>query len=489
MSKKPTVLIIIDGYGKREEEEGNAILAAKTPNLDRLMDTYPGTSIKTGFVSCEEGYQLMGTGLNVPSQKLMIDKATQDGSLFRNPLLIDLIKYVKENRASLHLVGMLSDAGIHSHINHLFSLLELAQHHFLDKVYMHLILDGRDVETNSARKYLRQLDKYLERNNTGTVATIIGRHYAMDKSKGAKQFKKAYDMLTKGKGTLIRDPMEAVHSAYRKKLSDEFVEPTIINQSGLPKNKDAVIFFNFRSDRANNFLQAFTDPKFKKFPTRKMNLRFISLLGYEDDPIPCAINIPKTKTCLSKHLAGKKMKQFKVCEETKGLAATFFFNGNNSKPFDKEVWKIVGSANVPTYDKKPAMSASLIAKHAVEQIRKNKFDLVVSSFANMDSVGHTGKLNETLKAVEAVDKAVGNIVKVVERKKGVCLITGDHGKAEEMLDRFGRPVTSHSTNPVPVIVTRKGIKLHRGKLHDIAPTVLKLMRLKPPKEMKGKSLY
>ena len=496
MVKKPTVLIVIDGYGERKDEEGNALLQAKTPNIDALMETYPYTFLKTSAeaagleknqaISCEGAYQQIGTGRVVSQQIKIINKALKDGSFFRNPAFIDIIRKIKEHNGTLHLIGMLSDGGIHSHINHLFALLELAQHHFLDKVFMHLFLDGRDVETTSARKYLRQLDKFLERNNVGTVATVIGRHYAM--SKKPEQFKKAYEMLTKGKGTLIRDPTEAVNSAYRRNLSDEFVEPTVINQSGLIKDKDAIIFFNFRTDRSTNLIRAFTDPKFKKFPTKKLDLEFLSLVGHEEEEINCAFTLPKAHNGLSEVIAGKKMKQLKVMEEEKAEAATIWFNGNHLQKWPKEDWKIFSSPNITTYDAKPTMAANKIARYTIEQIRKNKYDFILASFANLDVLGHTGNFNSTLKSAEIVDKAVGEIVKVMERKKGVCIITSTHGNAEQMEDKFGRPVTFHTTNNVPFIITKKGIRLKPGRLADVAPTILRFLKIRPVKDFKGKSL-
>lgn len=498
MAKKPVVLIIIDGFGLTAEEEGNAFALAKTPNLDYLLAHYPHTQLKpygryAGIepgqaISAETGYQQIGTGSIAEQPLKTVTKAIQKGEFFRNTALIDLIKYVKEKKTSLHFVGMLSDGGIQSEMEHLFALLELAQHHFLKKIYMHLILDGRDVENTSARKYLRQLDKFLERITTGTVATIIGRHYAMPKAKNAKPFKKTYDMLTKGKGTLIRDPMEAVHSAYRKRLSDEFVEPTVINQSGLIKDKTAVVFFNARTARNDNLVKALSGQKHQATKNGLVKPHFVSLIGYEHDPFTSAFTLTPSKHTLAGLLAEKKKKQLAITEEEKSQAATFFFNGNRQEPYTGETWKILASPGVETYDKKPTMATAATANAAVEAIRKNSYDFIRVSFAAVDAVAHTGKLNETIKAIESVDAAIGKIVKVMERKKAVCIITSTHGNAETMVDRFGRPVTQNSCNPVPFIITKKGLKLKPGRLVDVAPTVLRFLRLKPSSAMKGKSL-
>jgi len=495
MAQKPTVLIIAEGYGLRSEEEGNAIELAKKPNISRLLESYPHSKLKTfgpstgleknQAISTSAAYQQIGTG-RIPKQQLrIINKAIKNGEFFRNQQLLEVIKYVKSNNSSLHLIGMLSDGGIHSHIEHLFSLLELAQHHFLNKVYMHIILDGIDVEPTSARKYLRQLDKYLEKNNTGSVATVIGRNLAMTSK--SEKYKKAFEMFTKGKGTLIRDPMEAVNSAYRKKLSDAFVEPTVINQGGLIKNKDAVILYNFRTGNSETLIKSFTDPKFKKINGKKPEIKFLTLMGYESEIPNSAFKIQTQDNSLSEFLSQKKIRQLKIVESTTAEQATIFFNGNQEQSFEKEEVKVFNSPKDP--QKNPSMCATKISKHAIEQIRKNKYGFIMVSFPNMNSVAKTGNLKQATKSVQAVDKAIGEIVKVVERKKGVCIITSTHGNAEQMQDKFGRAISSNTTNPVPFIITKNVRKLKNGKLSDVAPTILKLMRYKQPKQMKGKSLY
>lgn len=494
MALKPTVLIIIDGYGVRKEIEGNAVLKAKTPYITSYMEQYPNTVLKpfgafaglskSQAISTEIAYQQIGAGRIVEQQLAVIDKAIKKGDFFRNEKLIEVVKYVKENNSSLHLIGLLSDSGMYSHISHLFALLELAQHHFLDKVFMHIFLDGKDVETNSARKYLRQLDKHLEKNSIGTVATVIGRNYAL--SKKPEAFKKCYEMLTKGKGTLIRDPMEAVNSAYRRNLSDEFVEPTVINQGGLIKDKDAIIFFNFRGANSEILIKAFTDMKFKKFPTKPYDIKFVPLFGYENETISSAFKISKQENSLSEFLSSKKINQLKVFCEERQAESTFFFNGNNERQFPKEDIKCFNSKKKKGQN--PAMSAGQIARYTVNEISKNKYSFLMVSIPHIECLGTKGKFSQAVSAVEAVDNAVGKIVSAVERKKGACIIVSSNGKAEEMEDKFGRPITSHTLNCVPCIITKKGKKIKPGRLIDVAPTVLKLMGLRPPKEFKGKSL-
>ncbi len=493
MVQKPTVLIIAEGYGLRNEQEGNAIALAKTPSLDRLFKEYSHSRISTSAastglqkgqaISCSAAYQQIGVGRIPKQQGKIIDDAIKKGEFFRNKELLEIIKYVKSSKSSLHFIGLLSEGGLHSHMSHLFALLELAQHHFLDKVYMHIILDGRDVETTSARKYLRQLDKFLEKNSTGSVSTVIGRHFAM--TSNVEDFKKCYDMLTKGKGTLIRDPMEAVNSAYRKNLSDEYVEPTVINQGGIIKDKDAVLLYNFRTGASQSIIKAFTVQKRKKLPKQSLNIRFATLFSYEGEQIASAYRIPKEKNSLSEVLAGKRIRQLKVFESSKAKESIFFFNGNN-KGFEKEDHKIFSTPKSP--EKSPALCAAKIAKYTAEQIRNNKYPFILASLANIDLLGSTGSFAQTIKGVQAVDKAIGEIVKAVEKKKGVCIITSDHGKGEEMQDRFGRSLTSNTVNPVPFIYVGKGRKAKSGKLSDVAPTILKAMKIRLPKEMKGKSL-
>ncbi|RJQ15880.1 2,3-bisphosphoglycerate-independent phosphoglycerate mutase [Candidatus Woesearchaeota archaeon] len=496
---KPTVLVILDGYGISEHKEFNATALAKTPNIDALIKKYPNTTLKAseehvGLIkgqsgSSEAGHLNLGTGRVIEQDLSVINNAIAKGTFFTHPHFLELTKYVKENNCSLHFIGMLSDGGIHSHISHLFALLEFAQHHFLDKVYLHLFLDGRDVEPQSAKKYLRMLEKQREKAGTSTVATIIGRYYAMDSSGNYARTRKAYDMLVKGRGILIRDPMEAVNSAYRRRLSDEFVEPTIINQGGLIKEGDAVVYFNFKSERSKQLIRALTDPKFRDFPVKKLNLNLVSLA--EVDPhynLKIAFPSPIIKNSLGEVLAGKKIKQLRIAETEKFAYVTTYFNGGMEKPFPKEDRIHIKSPAIQHYDTKPEMSAKKITDKVIECLKRNKYDFYVVNLCNCDLVGHTGKLKETIKAVETVDKCVGKIVEIVEKKKGIAIITADHGNAEEKQDKFGRPLTSHTLNPVPLIVTKKG-KLKTGKLADVAPTILKLMNIKPPKEMTGKSLF
>ncbi len=499
MKKRPVVLIILDGFGLCDHEHGNAVKQARMPFFDYLYQSYPHNTIDpaqeaAGLVpgqigSSEVGHLNMGAGRIVLQDLPRINRAIEKGTFFTNKVLMDTIKYVKASGKSLHLMGLLSDGGVHSHIDHLFALVQLAHHHALDKVYIHCFLDGRDVEPQSAKKYLRQLEKFLERIGTGTIATIVGRYYAMDRDSRWKREKKAYDLLVHGKGILIRDPMEAVNSAYRNNLSDEFVKPTLINQGGLLKPGDAVVLFNFRPDRARELVRSLTNPQFKKFRTKELDLHFVCMTSYDQSfNLPVAFPPPAIKNSLAEFLAAKKKKQLHIAETEKYAHVTFFFNGGIEKPYPGEDRILVPSPQVPTYDRQPEMSAPAITRNLVRNMKKDKYDFMVVNFANPDMVGHTGKFKATVKALECTDACVAKIVKQVEQQKGVAIITADHGNAECMLDKYGRPLTAHTTNLVPVIVTKQGLKVRKGKLADIAPTVLKLMRLKPPKEMTGKCL-
>lgn len=499
MVKKPVVLIIMDGYGISEEQKGNAILLAKKPNIEGLMKKYPHTILKASeesvgltkgqISSSEAGHMNIGAGRIIVQDLPRINSEIQKGTFFTNQVLMDTIKYVKENNSTLHLMGLLSEGGVHSHINHLFALLELAHHHFLDKVSIHCFLDGRDTEPMSAKKYIRMLEKQIEKT-TGTISTIIGRYYAMDRDKRWKREKKAYDLLVNGIGLLIRDPMEAVNSAYRAKLSDEFVKPTLINQGGLIKEKDAVIFFNFRSDRARQLTKALTDPKFNGFKTKKLELKFVCFTEFDKENKHVDVVFPsiKIKNSLSEVLSQKKKRQLKIAETEKFSHVTYFFNNGVYDPFKGEERLLINSQKVQTYDQKPEMSANVVTAKAINAIKRNKHDFIVINYPNCDMVGHTGKLSATIKAVEIVDKCVGKIIEQVEKKKGVAVVTSSHGSAEAKEDKFGRPLTAHTLNPVPLIITKQGIKISQGKLSDIAPTILKLMNIKPPKEMTGHCL-
>jgi len=497
----PVVLAIMDGFGLREETKGNAIAQANTPNLDKFFHEYPfavlsaaGTAVglPDGYIgNSEVGHLTIGSGRIIDQDLRRINKAMMTGSFFTNKAFLEAVKHIKRTGARLHLMGLLSDAGVHSHLNHLFALLELASHHFLPNVYIHCFLDGRDTDPYAAKKYIRILDKHTKKLGIGCIASVVGRYYAMDRDNRWNRTQKAYELLVHGKGILIRDPMEAVNLAYRANLTDEFVKPTLLNQNGTIREGDTVIFFNFRSDRARQITKAFTQTNFKDFKRKPvMDLHFVTMTSYDDHfKTPVAFEKREIVQTLSEVVSKHRLKQLKVAETEKFAHVTYFLNGGKEKHWPNEDRVLVPSERkVPTYDKKPEMEAAVITRKVINGMKK-KYRLIILNYANCDMVGHSGKLPATIKAVETVDQQLGKLAAAVEKAKGILLITADHGNAEAKEDKFGRPQTAHTTNPVPFILVNKKYKLaKKGGLSDIAPTILQLLKIKKPLVMTAKGL-
>ena len=510
MSKKPIALIIMDGFGYNHKDYGNAIRAAKTPNIDRLLANYPHTLIGASGMdvglpegqmgNSEVGHTNIGAGRIVYQELTRITKSIKDGEFFSNEAFTAAVENCKKNDSALHLFGLLSNGGVHSHNSHLYGLLELAKKAGLTKVYVHCFMDGRDVPPTSGADFVAELEEKLKEIGVGKIATVMGRYYAMDRDNNWDRVQKAYDSLTKGEGVKATCPVKAMEESYANDVTDEFVLPTVItNEDGTPvsvvKDNDSVIFFNFRPDRAREMTRAFCDDKFTGFERPFLKTTFVCFKDY-DESIPnklIAFEKEEIKNTFGEYLAANGKKQLRLAETEKYAHVTFFFNGGVEEPNIDEARLLVNSPkDVATYDLKPEMSAPEVGMDLVEAIKSDKYDVIIINFANPDMVGHTGVIPAAVKAVERVDSLVGDAVQAIKDVDGVLFICADHGNAEKMIDyETGKPHTAHTTNPVPFILVNAdpSYKLREGGcLADIAPTLLEIMGLPQPKEMTGKSL-
>ena len=506
--KKPVALIILDGFALREETHGNAVAQAKKPNFDRYWSRYPHTLLQASgeavglpegqMGNSEVGHLNIGAGRIVYQDLTRVTKAIRDGSFFENETFLGAIRHVKEHGSKLHLYGLLSDGGVHSHIDHLFALLELAARQQVPDVLVHAFLDGRDVAPDSGIHYIRQLLAKMEELGTGRLATVQGRYYAMDRDRRWDRTEKAYRAMVYGEGPKYRDPVQAVKESYEKSVYDEFVVPTVIVDErdrpvGLIEDNDAVIFYNFRPDRAIQISLAFTNEDFRGFdrgPKRPKNLYYVCLTHFSETVKGYVAYRPTDlDNTLGEVLSQHGLRQLRIAETEKYPHVTFFFSGGREEPFPGEDRILINSPKVATYDLKPEMSAYEVTDALLKEIEAEKHDVIVLNFANPDMVGHSGKLEPTIRAVEAVDECLGRVVEAVLAKGGVAVITADHGNADMVLDEENRPHTAHTTFPVPFIVTDEGVKLREGGiLADIAPTILHLLGLPQPKEMTGRSI-
>ena len=510
MSKRPVVLMVLDGYGLNDRTEGNAIAMANTPVMDKLMAECPfvkgaASGLAVGLPdgqmgNSEVGHMNIGAGRIIYQDLTRITKAIEDGEFFENKALLQAMENCKKNDSDLHLWGLLSDGGVHSHITHLYGLLEMAKKQGLSKVYVHAFLDGRDTPPASGKDYVAQLQAKMDEIGVGKIASLSGRYYAMDRDNNWDRVQKAYDSLTKGEGVKATDAVKAMEESYANDVTDEFVLPTVITaEDGTPlsvvKDGDSVIFFNFRPDRAREMTRAFCDDKFTGFDRAFLKTTFVCFKDY-DETIPnkiIAFEKEAIANTLGEYLAKCGKKQLRLAETEKYAHVTFFFNGGVEEPNVDEFRLLVNSPkDVATYDLKPEMSAPEVGMDLVEAIKSDKYDVIIINFANPDMVGHTGVIPAAVKAVEKVDELVGKAVDAVKEVDGALFICADHGNAEKMIDyETGEPHTAHTTNPVPFILVNAdpSYKLREGGcLADIAPTLLELMGLEQPKEMTGKSL-
>lgn len=505
---RPVALIIMDGFGLRNVTEGNAVAQAKKPNYDRYMNTYPHTTLTAcgeavglpegQMGNSEVGHLNIGAGRIVYQDLTRITKSIREGDFFENETLLGAVKHAKENGTALHLYGLLSDGGVHSHIDHTLAMLAMAAKSGLTKVYVHAFLDGRDVAPDSAIGYIERLQAKIDELGVGRIATVQGRYYAMDRDKRWERTEKSYRAMVYGDGPRYRDPLQAVKESYEQSVFDEFVMPTVIVDEnnepvGLVRDNDAVVFSNFRPDRAIQLSQVFTNEDFRGFDRGDhypKSLYFVCLTLFAETVGGFVAYKPKElDNTLGEVLVQHGKKQLRIAETEKYPHVTFFFSGGRDVELPGEKRVLIASPKVATYDLKPEMSAYEVAEAAVREIESDVHDTIILNFANPDMVGHSGKLEPTIKAVEATDECMGRVVEAVLAKGGVCLITADHGNADMVFDEEGRPFTAHTTNPVPFIVTAKDVELREGGiLADIAPTILDLMQLPKPEEMTGTSL-
>ena len=509
MSKRPTVLMILDGYGLNERKDHNAIAEAKTPVMDKLMAECPfvkgyASGLAVGLPdgqmgNSEVGHLNMGAGRIVYQELTRITKEIEDGDFFENKALLHAMENAKENGTSLHMYGLLSDGGVHSHNTHLYALLEMAKRHGLSKVYVHCFLDGRDTPPESGKDFVQALQDKMEEIGVGQIATVSGRYYAMDRDNRWDRIEKAYAALTKGEGVTANSGVEAVAQSYEKGETDEFVLPTVVLTDGAPtatiQDGDSIIFFNFRPDRAREITRTFCCDEFDGFdrgPRKKVV--YVCFTEY-DVTIPnkeIAFEKVSITNTFGEFLAAHHMTQARIAETEKYAHVTFFFNGGVEAPNEGEDRILVKSPKVATYDLKPEMSAYEVCDRFVEAIKSGKYDVIITNFANPDMVGHTGVEPAAIKAIEAVDECVGRVVEALKEADGQMFICADHGNAEQLVDyETSEPFTAHTTNPVPFILVNydSAYTLREGGcLADIVPTLIEMMEMEQPKEMTGKSL-
>ena len=509
MSKRPTVLMILDGYGLNEKTEGNAVAQAKTPVMDGLMAEYPfvkgyASGLAVGLPdgqmgNSEVGHLNMGAGRIVYQELTRITKEIEDGDFFKNEALLAAMANVKEKNSDLHLYGLLSDGGVHSHITHLYGLLELAKREGIKNVYVHCFLDGRDTAPTSGKGFIEALEAKMAEIGVGKIASISGRYYAMDRDNRWDRVEKAYNVLTKGEGEQAADAVEAMAASYAKDITDEFFVPTAITENGTPratiKDGDSVIFFNFRPDRAREITRTFCMDEFDGFDRgARKQVTYVCFTEYDVTISNKMIAFKKVelKNTFGEYLAANGKTQARIAETEKYAHVTFFFNGGVEEPNKGEDRILVNSPKVATYDLQPEMSAPEVCDRLCEAIRSEKYDVIIINFANPDMVGHTGILQAAIKAVETVDACVGKAVEALKEVNGQMFICADHGNAEQLVDyETGAPFTAHTTNPVPFILVNADpvYKLREhGCLADIIPTMIELMGMEQPAEMTGKSL-
>ena len=505
--KKPVVLMILDGFGLSEETRGNAIAAARTPVIDGLMKEYPfvkgyASGLAVGLPdgqmgNSEVGHLNMGAGRVVYQDLTRITKSIEDGDFFEKEELLAAIENCKSHGSDLHLYGLMSDGGVHSDIRHLYALLKLCRQKELDRVYIHCFMDGRDTSPTSGIEYIRELIKETETIGVGQIASICGRYYAMDRDNRWERVEKAYRSLVFGEGIQEEDPILAMQHSYDREITDEFIEPVVIEKDGKPlsliKAYDSIIFFNFRPDRAREISRAFCDPEFAGFERRNgfFNVNFVCMAQYDATMPNVSVAYPPEQLTMTmgEYLAKLGKTQLRIAETQKYAHVTFFFNGGEEKQFEGEDRILIKSPDVPTFDLKPEMSAYEVCDAVCKAIDEDKYDVIILNYANCDMVGHTGIFDAAVKAVEATDECVGRMVDAILAKGGAALITADHGNADKMMEPDGSPFTAHTTNPVPLIAVGVDAKLAEGGvLADLAPTMLDIMGVPQPAEMTGKSL-
>ena len=506
----PVVLVILDGWGYREEADGNAIKAAKTPVVKSLWAAYPKTLIRTSgkavglpegqMGNSEVGHLNIGAGRVVPQELVRISDAIEDGSILNNPALVKICEDVRSRGSKLHLIGLTSEGGVHSHLSHLLGMLDLAKAQHISQVCIHAVTDGRDTAPTDGVGVLKRIQAHIDSIGIGRIVTLSGRYYAMDRDRRWDRVKRAYDVMTQDGDGDGRSALEVLQASYAEGVTDEFVAPTRI-APGAVEPGDGIIFYNFRPDRARQLTAAFVKPEFDGFERSQIDpLSFVTFTQYEPNlPVAVAFEPQNLNNILGEVIASHNLKQFRTAETEKYAHVTYFFNGGLEEPFAGEDREMVMSPMVATYDKAPAMSAEAVTDIAIAAMRKRIYSLVVINYANPDMVGHTGQIPETVEAIETVDRCLGRLLESISSVGGTALITADHGNAEYMRDEQGNPWTAHTTNPVPFIVVEgekakipgygTDVTLREGgRLADIAPTILQILQLPQPAEMTGQSL-
>lgn len=503
MGKTPVALIIMDGYGINKDTYGNAIAAAKKPNLDRYFAEWPNTIIGASGMdvglpdgqmgNSEVGHTNMGAGRIVYQELTRITKSIADGEYLNNEAFCAAVENCKQHGGALHLMGLLSSGGVHSHNTHLYGMLELAKKAGLHEVYVHCFMDGRDVPPSSGKEFIEELAAKMAEIGVGKIATISGRYYAMDRDNRWERVVKAYSAMVYGEGVMCDDPVKAMENSYAEGVTDEFVVPVVVDAKGIIKANDSVIFFNFRPDRAREITRTFVDPEFSGFERKNgmFPLTYVCFTQY-DATMPNVLVAFKPQSLvntLGEYISSIGKTQLRIAETEKYAHVTFFFNGGVEKQYEGEDRILVNSPKVATYDLQPEMSAYEVTDKVLAAIDSEKYDVIILNFANCDMVGHTGVFDAAVKAVEAVDTCVGKTVDAILAHGGTALITADHGNADKMFEADGSPFTAHTTNPVPLIVAgQKGELRKGGVLADLAPTMLKIMGVPQPEEMTGKSI-
>lgn len=494
---KPMVLCIMDGCAVRESVHGNAFLKAHKPNLDKLMSMYPHSLLEASgeevglpegqMGNSEVGHTNIGAGRVVDQPLQLITKSIRNGSFYSNEEILNVFNHVKNNNSKLHIFGLLSDGGIHSHISHLMALIDFCKRESITKVYYHVFLDGRDTLPSCALKYLDMLQDKINEVGFGSIATISGRYYAMDRDNNWDRIKLAYDAIAEANGERYSSYKEAIQSNYDRGNEDEFVIPSVLDDSGVVEENDGMILFNFRPDRVRELFKVFTNQEFNCFERNFIhNLKLVTMMPISDEVIHRpAFNHINLENILGPYLAKNGFTQLRIAETEKYAHVTYFFDGGEELELPGCERILISSPKVATYDLKPEMSAYEITDTLLEELDKDKYDVVILNFANGDMVGHTGDMEATIKAVETVDTCIGKIYDKVMENNGVLIVTADHGNSDYMLDDDNQVITSHSVYPVPFIVTTNNYDLKDGKLADIAPTILKIMDLPIPSEMTG----
>ena len=506
MDKKTTMLMILDGFGINEKTEGNTIKLANIPNLNRLFTQYPNTIIHTSgpdvglpegqMGNSEVGHTNIGAGRIVYQELTRITKSIEDGDFFSIPEFVAAIDNCKKNNSKLHILGLVSDGGVHSHQRHLYGLLEMAKRKGFEDVYVHCFLDGRDTPPASAEGYLAELQAKMDEKGVGKIATIMGRFYAMDRDKRWERIEKAYNAMVLGQGETFNSAQAAIENSYQKEIFDEFVVPAVITNNGEPiakiEENDSVIFFNFRPDRAREITRTLVDPEFDGFERKFFNTYYVCFTNYDETLLPyvkIAFKKQELTNTFGEVVSNKGLTQLRIAETEKYAHVTFFFNGGEEKQYPGEDRILIPSPKVETYDMKPEMSALEVTEKVLDAINSKKYDAIILNYANPDMVGHTGNIEACIKALETLDGCVARVIEAIENNGDYLIVTADHGNCEQMIDyETGEPHTAHTTNPVPLALVGKDVKLKEGRLADLAPTMLELMGFEKPQEMTGESL-